>query len=170
VVSGGALLDLARREADIALRFFRSTHEDLVVRKVGELSHALYASEAYLARRPVESAADLRDHPLLTPAPGPNVVETAWLARITSGARPAFVTTMTLALVDAARSGAGIAVLPRYLGDPEQALRRVPMPDEPREPIWLTVHRDLKRARRVRVVLDLLSECLEKDRGLLLGE
>ncbi|MFT3765200.1 MAG: LysR family transcriptional regulator [Minicystis sp.] len=170
LVTGGAILDLARREADIALRFFRSAHENLVVRKAAELGHALYASEAYLARRPVESAADLREHPILTPTPGPNVVEAAWVERLTAGARPAFVTTLTIALVDAARSGAGIAVLPRYLGDPEPSLRRIPMPDEPREPIWLTVHRDLKHTKRVRVVLDFLSECLEKDRGLLLGE
>jgi DNA-binding transcriptional LysR family regulator len=74
-----------------------------------------------------------------------------------------------MALVDAARAGAGIAVLPRYLGDPEPTLRRLPMPDEPREPIWLTVHRDVKQTRRVRVVLDHLSECLAQDRQLLLG-
>jgi DNA-binding transcriptional LysR family regulator len=170
LVTGGAVLDLSRREADIAVRFFRSAHENLVVRKVGELAHALYASEDYLGRRPVKSSAELRDHPILTTAPGSNVVEAHWVERLTSGARPAFVTTLTMALVDAARAGAGIAVLPRYLGDPEPTLRRLPMPDEPREPIWLTVHRDVKQTRRVRVVLDHLSECLAQDRKLLLGE
>ena len=169
LVTGGEVLDLARREADIAVRFFRSAHESLVVRRIAELGHALYASEAYLARRPVITPDELRDHPILTTLPGPGVVEAAWVDRLTGGARPAFVTNMTLALVEAARSGAGLAVLPRYLGDPDPTLRRVPMPDEPRESIWITVHRDLKQMRRVRVVLDFLNECLEKDRGLLLG-
>ncbi len=170
LINGGAVLDLARREADVAVRFFRLQHESLVVRRVADLAHALYASEEYLARRPLQGADDLRNHAILTTTPGPTVIEATWVERIASGARPAFVTTLTTALVAAARVGAGIAVLPRYLGDPEPTLRRLPMSDEPREAIWITVHRDLRPTRRVRVVLDFLTECLENDRGLLLGE
>jgi DNA-binding transcriptional LysR family regulator len=170
VITGGTVLDLARREADVAVRFFRSSHESLVVRRVAEIAHALYASEAYLAAHPVADAAALRDHPLLAPEPGPGVVEAAWVEQLTGGARPAFVSNLTVALLEAARAGAGVAVLPRYLGDREPTLRRLPMPDEPREPIWITVHRDLKHARRVRAVLDFLSERLAGDRPLLVGE
>jgi DNA-binding transcriptional LysR family regulator len=169
LVTGGTVLDLARRDADVAVRFFRSRHENLVVRRAAEMSHALYASKRYLGRRAVKTADDLRDHPILTTSPGPNVVEATWVDRLTGGARPAFVTNMTMALVEAARAHAGIAVLPRYLGDPDPALRRLPMPDEPREPIWVTVHRDLKHTPRVRVVLDFLAECFQTDKRLLLG-
>jgi len=170
LVTGSAILDLARREADVAVRFFRSPHENLVVRRVAELAHALYASEEYLARRPLKSAADLRKHPILTTTPGPGVVESAWVEKLSAGAKPAFVSNLTTALVEAARIGAGIAVLPRYLGDPEPTLRRLPMPDEPREGIWITVHRDLKHTRRVRALLDFLSACLKRDRRMLVGE
>ncbi len=169
LVTGGPVLDLARREADLAVRLFRSKHQSLVVRRVAELGHALYASEAYLARRPLKKASELSKHALLVPTPGPHVVETAWVQRLSNGARPAFVCDLTIALVGAARAGAGVAVLPRYLGDAEPSLRRVPMPGEPSEPIWLTVHRDLKSTRRVRVVLDFLGACLEGDRRLLAG-
>ena len=89
------------------------------------------------------------------------------MKKLSHGARPVFVSTMTLALVEAARVGAGIAVLPRYLGDVEPTLRRLPMPDEPSEPIWVTVHRDLRQAPRVRVVLDALSACFARDAELL---
>ena len=169
LITGGEVLDLARRDADVAVRFFRSHHENLVVRRAGELAHGLYASKKYLTRRPLESEDDLRNHPILTSSPGPRVVEAAWVARLTQGARPAFVTNMTLALVEAARAGAGIAVLPRYLGDPDPALRRIPIENEPTEAIWVTVHRDLKHTRRVRVVLDFLNQCLKADQRLLLG-
>lgn len=169
LVAGGEVLDLARREADVAVRFFRSRHANLVVRRVGEITHALYAAEEYLARRPLTSPDDLPHHPILTPTPGANVVETAWLERITRGARPAFVTNLTAGLVEAARAGAGIAVLPRYLADRDPTLRRLPMPDEPREPIWITVHRDVRQARRVRTLLDFLSARIKQDAGLLSG-
>jgi DNA-binding transcriptional LysR family regulator len=169
LVTGGAVLDLARREADIAVRFFRSQHDNLVVRRAAELGHALYASTAYLAKHPIGSAEDLAKHRLLTPAPGRDVVECAWLDKLTGGARAAFMSTLTMPLVAAAVAGAGVAVLPRYLGDPEPSLRRIPMPDEPTEAIWITVHRDLKQTPRVRVVLDFLNDCLKTDRALLLG-
>ncbi|HEY0881414.1 MAG TPA: LysR family transcriptional regulator [Archangium sp.] len=165
LITGGTVLDLARREADIAVRLFRTTHEHLAVRKVGELKHALYASSAYLARRPLKKASELKSHRLLVPTPGPRVVESEWVRKLSRGATPAFVSTMTLALVEAAKRGAGVAVLPRYLGDAERTLERIPMPDEPAEPIWVTVHRDLRNVPRVRVVLDFLVGCLERDMG-----
>lgn len=178
LVTGGDVLDLGRREADVAVRLFRSPHQDLVVSRVGELAHALYASAAYLERRPVRAprkcdakgvCSALRGHAILTTTRGPNVVEAAWLEQITGGAQPAFISTLTSALVAAAREGAGIAVLPRYLGDHEPTLQRIPMEDEPREPIWITVHRDIKRTRRVRVVLDHLTSQMKRDRKLLVG-
>ena len=169
LVTGGTVLDLARREADIAVRLFRSTHEHLAVRKVGELGHALYASTAYLARKPLRRASELKNHRLLVPTPGPKVVESEWVKKLSHGATPAFVSTMTLALVAAAKQGAGIAVLPRYLGDPEPSLTRIPMPDEPQEPVWVTVHRDLRRAPRVRVMLDFLIASFARDAALLVG-
>ena len=90
--------------------------------------------------------------------------------KLTSGARPAFVSNLTTALLEAARRHAGVAVLPRYLGDQESTLRHIPMPDEPRESIWITVHRDVQQTRRVRIVLDFLNTCLKRDATLLLGE
>lgn len=169
LAAGGAVLDLARREADIAVRFFKSKHENLVVRRVAEIAYGLYASEGYLARRAIKKPSDLAAHAILTSMAGPKVVEAAWVKRVTGGARPTFVSDLTLALVEAARVGAGIAVLPRYVGDAEVSLRRIPMPDEPREPVWITVHRDLSKTPRVRVVLDFLAACLERDRAELLG-
>jgi DNA-binding transcriptional LysR family regulator len=169
LVAAGEVLDLARREADIAVRLFRSHHENLVVRRAGALAHGLYASKAYLAARPLKSAAELAEHPILTPSPGEKVVEALWVERLTRGARPAFVSNLTIALVEAARAGAGIAVLPRYLGDTDPSLTHLPMPDAPKEPIWITVHRDVKQARRVRTVLDFLNQQLAHDAALLSG-
>lgn len=169
LAASGAILDLARREADVAVRFFKSKHESLVVRRVADLAYGLYASETYLAHRPLKKASELASHPILASAPSPGAIDAAWIARITGGARPAFVSELSIALLEAARAGAGIAVLPRYLGDAESTLRRIPRDDEPREPVWITVHRDLAETPRVRAVLDHVAACLERDRAMLLG-
>src|SRR6516225_2690585 len=43
-------LDIARREADLAVRFARPATSDLVCRKLGEVGFSLYASRRYLAK------------------------------------------------------------------------------------------------------------------------
>jgi DNA-binding transcriptional LysR family regulator len=96
-------------------------------------------------------------------------VEAAWFTALAQGAEPVFTSTLTLGLVEAARAGLGIAVLPRYLGDGDSSLEHLPMPGEPRETVWLTVHRDLRTTPRVRAVLDFLLAELECERGALLG-
>ena len=50
LVAGARSLDVARRDADLAVRFARPSTSDLVCRKLGEVGFTLYASERYLAR------------------------------------------------------------------------------------------------------------------------
>ena len=69
----------------------------------------------------------------------------------------------------AASADAGVAALPRYLGDATPGLTHVAMPREPGEALWLTVHRDLRQTPRVRVLFDFLVAATREDRALLLG-
>ena len=171
LLPGGEVLDLHRREAELAVRPFRSSHESLVVRRVAELTYGLYASTAYLARRPLRTARDLCDHAILSGVPGPKEIEARWLKRLTPGIhiRPAFVSTLSSVLLGAARASAGVAILPRYLGDAEPTLRHIAMPDEPKEALWLTVRRDLRHTPRVRAVLDFLASRMKDDAPLFRG-
>ncbi|MDI1484607.1 LysR family transcriptional regulator [Polyangium sp. y55x31] len=167
LLPAGAVLDLSRSEAELAVRFVRTSHESLRVRRVGEVRHGLYASSAYLTRHPIRTPNDLHEHPLLLPTSG---VELAWLQHLSPGVRPAFVSDVSLALAEAAQADAGIAVLPRFLGDRTPGLTHVPMPREPGQPLWLTVHRDLRQTPRVRVLVDYLVATLRADRDLLRGD
>lgn len=169
LLPSGDVLDLARREADIAVRAFRSKIDGLVVRRAGTIGYGLYAAEAYLAGRAVRGAEALREHPILTTALTPGALDAEWVQRLTGGVRPAMVSELSIALLEGALAGAGIAVLPRYVGDAHARLRYLPMPDEPKEPVWILVHRDVRDAPRVRVVLDFLAERMQQDRSVLSG-
>lgn len=166
LVPAGEVLDLGRGEAEIAVRLFKSKQESLVVRHAATLAYGLYASESYLARRPLKVREGLADHVLLG-SPGERDLETVWLRRLDPEARPRFTSAFSLALLAAARAGAGVAVLPRYLGDAEPGLRHLPMPDPPSEAVWLTVHEDLKDTPRVRVLLDFLAQTFRRDAAIL---
>ncbi len=173
VITGRSVLDLSRREADIALRFFRTSYENIVTKRAGTVTHALYAARSYLAKHPVTqggaSGIDLRGHRVLTSFTEPGAIEADWVTELLAGEAPAFVANFTVSLLEAARAGAGIAVLPRYLGDRESTLEHLPIGNEPQETLWLTVHRDVREANRVRAVLDFLTQSLRRDRALLLG-
>ncbi len=164
----GSVRDLGKRQAEVAVRFFRTDDKALVVRRGAELGYGLYAARSYLARYPLRGAVELAARPIL--GSSADDVEMAWLARLAGQAvRPIFTSPLAVALVGAARAGAGIAVLPRYLGDVEPELEHLPMPDPPHETLWLTVHRDLRATPRVRAVLDFLIAQLKSEAGALRG-
>lgn len=169
LVPAGAVLDLGKGEAEVAVRTFRSARENLLVKKVGVVVYGLYASDDYLTRHPLKSKETLHQHPLLSSA-SPTDLEAQWLRRLNARAvTTSFASTFSLALSAAAKASSGVAVLPRYLGDAEPTLRHIAMPDEPSEPIWLTVHNDLKSTPRVRALLDFLSATIKRDAPLLRG-
>src|SRR3546814_5047061 len=75
-----------------------------------------------------------------------------------------------LVLHEAARTGAGLAVLPCYLGDGDPALRRVGQAlEEVAADQWLLVHRDLRALPRVRAVMDALIQLFQEQRAVIEG-
>lgn len=172
LASTGAVLDLGRREAELAVRMFRTRSDNLVVRRVGAVRYGLYARREYLLRRPLRSVAELGNHPLLSTgalSPGDKTaaVDARWLATLCPDAQPALVCDVSMALHAACRAGAGVAVLPRYLGDADPVLEHVPMPSPPAEPLWMTVHRDMRTMPRVRAVWEFLVAAIARDAAML---
>ncbi|HEY1098986.1 MAG TPA: LysR family transcriptional regulator [Myxococcota bacterium] len=159
---GGTVLDLGKGEAEIAVRAVRATKADhLVSRRGATLRTGLYATRAFLARHPVHRPADLARCPLLIGAD--DEADTRWLLKLAGpSANVALSCVVALALLAACKADAGVAVLPRWLGDDDDDLVYLPMPDEPAQTLWLTVHRDLRRTPRVRAVLDFLIEELRR--------
>ena len=166
-------LDLARREADLAVRLTRPKEESLVARKVGEIAITLYASEAYLARRGLpDPASGFAGHEVLgyvEPATG--WPEARWMAASAPSARVVARFNSLLSVVAATRAGMGLGLMPCFTGDSEPGLRRV-LPPVPalRRDIWLVVHRDMQQNARVRAVLHFIDELIQRERPLLAGE
>lgn len=168
LVPSGTVLDLGRREAQLAVRPFRSKQDHLVVQRVGSVSYGLYATHAYVKRRPLRSPDELHHHALFSSV-SEDDLEARWLKKLDPRARPTFASTLSLALLAAVKTGSGLAVLPCYLGDADPTLTQVRLREPPREDIWLTVHRDLQKTPRVRVLLDFLARTIRGDRLVLEG-
>ena len=156
-------LSLARREADIAVRLVRPRERSTVGRRVGWVAYAPYASSRYLAGPRAPERVLVYDAPVAG-------AETEWLVQRFAGAHVALRTVSTLALAAAAVGGAGVALLPCFVGDAEQGLTRLGPPGEatPSE-VWLVVHRDLRHTARTKAVADHLLETLGRARARLEG-
>lgn len=165
------VVDLGRREADIAIRYERPKAPNLVVRKLAEPRSALYASKAYVRRHgKLESATEFAGHKLVGLVPEYSVATEEQYIRKHADSRDVVVRVDSqLTLREAVRAGVGIGILECYLGDGDRQLVRVWQEPIISDPWWLVVHKDLRYAARIRAVMDFLVELAEAQRERLTG-
>lgn len=155
--------NLARGEADLALRLSRPTAPGLVARALGTIGYGLYAATTYLERPPVQWEFLGYDESLR------RVPQQQWLEKIAAGRRFILRSNDLAALHQGARAGLGIAVLPHFLGGDDEVLTLVPGPICPIErQLWLVMHPDLRRSPRTKAVADVLA-ALVSDAQRMLG-
>ena len=151
--------NLARREADIALRIGAFDQENLIERTVAAVSYGLYGSVGYLDRhgRPT-FAKGCAGHLVTSLVDSPvEVVHIEWLKAIAPRAHVVIRTNDIQSHLATAEAGEALAVLPRVLADRRSGLLRLepPLP-EPSQPVKLGVHADMRRSPRVRALMDFL--------------
>ncbi|WP_343732287.1 LysR family transcriptional regulator [Duganella sp.] len=144
------LVSLARREADLVFRFRQFDEADVVQRKAMHAEFGVYASGAYLRQ------ADDNHHRLIImdTAYG-ELADVTWLRRRLPKAQAALRANSRDVQAALCRNGAGLAVLPRVIGDGIRGLRLVDLGEPPPgRDVWAGYHKDLKRSPRLRAVLD----------------
>jgi DNA-binding transcriptional LysR family regulator len=145
---------LARREADLAFRIARFDEPDLIQRKALTMAYALYGSRGAV---PV-SLGDGAGVSLVTMDEAfSDLPDRAWLRRVLPKARIALRSNNRDVQAQACVAGAGLAVLPRLLGDHVPGLQALDLGEAPPpRDVWVGYHRDLKRVARLRTLLDFL--------------
>ena len=167
VIGGSRVVSLAKREADVALRYGTPKDSELVARRVATITFGLYASTAFRdklkAGQPLVFIGFDEESDFIT--------EAKWLARQFGDRRFSFRTNSQTTQAAAARAGYGIALLPRYIvAAHEPDLVEVSLGGRlPERDVWLLIRRDLKNVPRVRAVTDYLVEVFQRDRRLLAG-
>lgn len=168
------VLDLSRREADIALRPLRPKEGDLWGRKLADVAWAIYAARSYedAAEGRIGTFKDLADHPIIGWDEAASAIAPAdWLARTVPARAIVYRTNSLVNQLVAVKAAVGLALLPCYLGDPEPDLVRAmpqllpPLTGE----IWIVTHVDLKGTARVRAFFDVVGNGLAKERPLFEG-
>ena len=169
LVTGNEMLNLSRRDADIAVRPSSNPPGELHGRRIAGIALAPYASRTYLAS--VGGGGIDRVHQWIGLDDSlAHLGAYRWLRDNVAPDRIAFCSTAFLASRQAALHDMGAAILPCYLADGFDELVRVaePLPELGTD-LWLLVHDDLRRTARVRVLLDFLAAELAKLRSLFEG-
>jgi DNA-binding transcriptional LysR family regulator len=153
--TGTARLDLARREADVAVRYVRPEGGDFVSRRLARMAAAHYGTRDYLARHPPPAAGEsLRGLEVVAPEESVR----SW-ARPLPEARVVLRANNMLTLVHAVLLGLGVGALYCWMAEQHPSLRRV-WPAEPLEydDLFLVLHKDVQRTGRVRAFIEALEE------------
>jgi DNA-binding transcriptional LysR family regulator len=154
-------LNLARREADIALRPRRFEQRAIVQRSVGKLGFAVYAEHSYLNALGAPQYGDGRGHVLIGMSDETGDVARNWLDSALPRASRSVKTNGRDAMLALARAGVGLACLARIVGDSIPELQRVDsLPGAPTPTLWLGMHRDARETPRVRAVVSHVTERL----------
>lgn len=168
---GGAGLDLARGQADLAIRFFRPQGEGLVAVKASPIGWGLYASDAYLARRgPVELGQFARHEIIAFDESLKRTAGAVWLSEHAKDATVVLRCNSPRALSDAVAAGMGVSALPCFIAAGNPLLRRLSPSVLASSEVWLVVHEDLRSVPRVRAVMDFIHGIFQRERALFAGD
>lgn len=159
LITASGFLNPSKREADIAVMLARPRSDRLVATRLLDYTLRLYAAPAYLATHDTPRTPDaLRTHSLISYVPefiySP---ELDYLGEIAPGLDPRLRSTSINIQHRLIADGAGIGVLPTFIGDRDATL--VPLLTEActiRRTFWLVTHSDTRSLARIEAVCDLL--------------
>lgn len=158
--------DLKRREADIAIRNFRPTQNDLIARKLGEEVIWLYGIQEYLERlRQFKEFSQHTDLQIIGFDRSNEISEIlnqkGWQL---SKQNFRLITSFQPLQLELCKQGLGMIFFPEDLGDKDPDLVRA-FEDKGAVmhlPVWLVCHQELRTSLRVRRVFDFLAEALSE--------
>ncbi len=162
-------LDLAMREADVAIRMHAPKQPDLVQRHLMQIHWVVVAHPGYLARAGTPARPeDLDDHRLILFGDyRPPVADINWLAeagrRAGSPRRALLEVNSMHAMAMAIRSGMGIGVLPDWMtGELDGLTRLLPEMKAPKVDVFFVYPEELRNSKRVAVFRDFLLARLQE--------
>lgn len=163
-------LDLTRRQADVAIRFYSPRQTELIARPLAHVRFALCASPAYLATHGTPmTVSDLDNHRML--AFGNNAPDylrgASWILDLGDPPQPrkAVLSLNNLfGLTQAVKAGIGVAALPDYLIRWSSGLVPI-LPDleGPSLQTYFVYPTELRRSKRVSVLRDFLLSRISED-------
>ncbi|PCI34386.1 MAG: hypothetical protein COB54_00920 [Alphaproteobacteria bacterium] len=157
------VLNLVRREGDIAVRLGRPSQPDLIAKKLGSFVNYLAASTGYLEKhgRP-ETVDDLKDH--YGVGFSPDMMLQPQITKLYSHFHKEnilFSSNSLTSIYQAINNGLGIGMVPDIAADHYPDIEFIlPEAHKMELEVWLVTHADIQHNARIRALYDYLSTTL----------
>jgi DNA-binding transcriptional LysR family regulator len=170
VAVSNLMLNLSKRDADVAIRPVADPPETLVGRRVARVAFAIYGSRDYVAKR--KKLGDLRTQHWVVPDDSLAATSVArWMRAELPSSDIALRADSFVAMRQAVQAGLGLAALPCYLGDTSPDLVCVHPPIKAMDTaLWVLTHEDLRHTARIRAFTEFAATAFARRRPLLEGE
>ena len=161
-----AKLDLARGEADIAIRLGDPLQTSLVGRKVGDISFGLFAHTKYLKRFPPPKVPeDLNQHHFVELIGDKGKLpQELQLERMAPDARRVLRTDNMQVLLRVVGDGIAIGALPSYMLHtlPSSLIHILPRAFAPKAQLWILMRREVRDVARIRATTSFLMDVIKR--------
>lgn len=171
LVANSGFLSLAKRETDLAVTLSRPTGGPMIARKLSDYILRLYATPGYLAQAstPAEASALTHGHRLVGYIPDLIYApELRYLDEIHPDLPIALRSSSINAQHRIIAAGAGIGVLPCFIGDADPTLVPVLPATRITRAFWLVTHQDTHRLARIEAGRAWILAAVQAHRARLL--
>lgn len=165
VLSSLDFVSLERGEADLAMRTRPPEGDNWVAKPMGRTRYAVYGAPSYVDTQPAALDDQRRwtECTWVSFGTNPSPASARYL-RERSGRPPTIAFSNSLLILEAAACGAGLTLLPTWLGDDDPRLRRVSAPLEDLSISgYLVMHPSARRVPRVRWVATRLAKLFDRN-------
>lgn len=159
LLTGPEVLNLSRREADIAIRLVRPTEQDLVLKRKKGFSLGLYGHKTlFRSKSKPQKIEDLSNWPFVGLYPwATSDAEAGILRKIKTSHQPALTSAAWSSVFYSVQGGLGLGILPSFLAMRDPSLERISFVDPTYVPLWIVNHPDLSKSHKVRLFLDFID-------------
>ena len=164
IIASNSTSDLKKREADIAIRAYRPTQEDLIAKKLGEETFKLFAANSYIEKfgHPTNTA-QLSTHKFIGIDQSHRALDIYKSCGLElKKDQFCLFSENSLSNWALVKAGAGIGVMHANIGvndeNVQEVLSEIVMP---KMELWLVAHRELRTNIRIRYVYDFLVNALQ---------
>lgn len=159
IASGIEHVDMARNEADLALRLTRPARGPFVVRRVATIHYGVFANPLVTAGMASKKIALTELDWVTWTASYEHVPDAAWLRRTVPSAHCVLRLQSLVAIAFAVQAGVGAGLLPLGIGRSLTSVTQLSIDaTTPKVPLWLVGHRSNRSIARIKAVAEFLTD------------
>lgn len=160
-LTGAEVINLLRREADVAIRLVQPTQNDLHFKKMGNLKLAVFASQLLYSKR-FKGETDFKkafsESPFVALNAGSmSQAERQLLSKLPSLGPVVCRSHAWSSVFAAVRASLGLGILPTFFSKLDPNLKPIEQLSSVETPIWLVTHPDIRLTGRVKAFTDYVS-------------